>query len=46
MARNIARVINQNPEKKVLAIVGAGHEKELLSMLKDYFTISYSFSVG
>lgn len=46
MARNIARVINQNPEKKVLAIVGAGHEKELLSMLKDYFTISYSFSVS
>ncbi len=35
MAKNLYNLITNNPDKKVLAIVGAGHEKEIIDLLKD-----------
>lgn len=34
MARNIYHVMSKNPEKKILVVIGAGHEKELLKLVK------------
>lgn len=34
MARNLARLMKANPGKKVLAVVGAGHEEELEHLVK------------
>ncbi|MBD3259228.1 hypothetical protein GF371_01195 [Candidatus Woesearchaeota archaeon] len=34
MARKLAMLLRNFPEKKILAIVGAGHEKDLLTMVK------------
>jgi pheromone shutdown-related protein TraB len=44
MAHNIKAISEQNPEKNILAIVGAGHEKEFEQLLKD--RITYNFSTG
>ena len=45
MAQNISRLMEENKEKRILAIVGAGHEDEILSLIKKP-GIKYSFSVG
>ena len=34
MSRNIYNIMSKNPEKKVLVVIGAGHEKELLKLIK------------
>ncbi|MGV8141719.1 MAG: TraB/GumN family protein [Candidatus Woesearchaeota archaeon] len=34
MAKNIYRIISKNEDKKILAVIGAGHEKELLKLIK------------
>ena len=34
MANNLAALMRMFPEKKILAVMGAGHEKELLDMIK------------
>ncbi len=34
MARNLYRLINKNPDKKMVAIVGAGHEEEIIKIIK------------
>lgn len=34
MARNLARLMKDNPGKKVLAVIGAGHEEELEELVK------------
>ncbi len=34
MARNLAKIISENPEAKILAVVGAGHEDEILRRVK------------
>ncbi|MEM2915809.1 MAG: TraB/GumN family protein [Candidatus Woesearchaeota archaeon] len=34
MAKNMAHLMANNPDKKVVAIVGAGHEKELLRLVR------------
>ncbi len=34
MAKNLAAIMRQSPDKKVLAIVGAGHEEEIIALLK------------
>jgi pheromone shutdown-related protein TraB len=48
MASKLAKIIEINKDKKVLAIVGAGHEEELLSLIKkkkvDVVGYSYSYS--
>jgi pheromone shutdown-related protein TraB len=34
MAKNIYRIMSQNEDKKILVVIGAGHEKELLHLIK------------
>lgn len=49
MALNLRTIMHQNPDKKILAIVGAGHEKEIIDLLKkkkDTVSISYNFSIS
>lgn len=45
MAHNLNNLMQQNPDKKILAIVGAGHEDEILRLIKDN-TINYSFNIN
>ena len=49
MAKNIATILLKHPGKKVLAVIGAGHEKEIIEIVKGIVkepSVSYSFSVG
>jgi len=46
MARKLKGLISQFPDKKILAIVGAGHEEEIISILKENGEITYSFKVN
>ncbi len=48
MAHNLFNLIQNNPDKKILAIVGAGHEKEILDLIKKENSgkITYTFSFG
>ena len=34
MAKNIYKIKEKNPEKKILVIIGAGHEKDLLKLIQ------------
>ncbi len=34
MAKNLAKLMEHNPDKRILAIVGAGHESELLELVR------------
>jgi pheromone shutdown-related protein TraB len=34
MAKNIYKIMSKNEDKKILVIIGAGHEKELLDLIK------------
>lgn len=34
MAKNIYRIMSKNVDKKILVIIGAGHERELLQLIK------------
>jgi len=34
MAKNIYKIMSKNEDKKILVIIGAGHEKELLNLIK------------
>lgn len=45
MAGNLSRLMEGNKDKKIVAIVGAGHEEEILKLVKKT-SVSYSFSVG
>ena len=45
MAANLQKLMEKNPDKKILAIIGAGHEEDILKLIKEH-KISYSFSVG
>jgi len=45
MAKKLKRILLENPDKKILAIVGAGHEDELIALI-DKIDITYSFSVS
>ena len=45
MARNLKNIMEQNEDKKILAIIGAGHEEDIINLIKKP-NISYSFSVG
>ena len=48
MAKRLDSLVHKNPNKNILAVVGAGHEEELLGLVK-YLegkqTISYQFSI-
>ena len=45
MAENLKRIMSRHPDKKILAIIGAGHEEEILQLIKKIDT-SYSFSIS
>ncbi len=48
MASKLARIIHVNEDKRVLAIIGAGHEEELINLIKkkrvDVVNYSYTYS--
>ncbi|HHI04095.1 MAG TPA: hypothetical protein ENL45_00940 [Candidatus Woesearchaeota archaeon] len=48
MARNLSYLMKENPEKNILAVVGAGHEEEIIELIKKDFNhkISYSFNIN
>ena len=48
MAKNLVNIMESNPDKRILAVVGAGHEKEIIKLVRLYnndtglsFTIEY-----
>ena len=45
IADNINKLMNLNPDKKILVILGAGHIDDVLELIKEN-KISFSFSVG
>ena len=47
MAKRLQRIISSNPDLKVVAIVGAGHEEEILNMVKKVpeSIVSYSYNL-
>jgi len=45
MADNLSRIMELHPDKKILAIIGAGHEEDILKMIKKP-SITYSFKIG
>lgn len=45
MAENLRKIMETYPDKKILAIIGAGHEDDILRLLKKP-SISYSFKIG
>ncbi|MBL7055082.1 TraB/GumN family protein [Candidatus Woesearchaeota archaeon] len=45
MADNLSKLMDLNKDKKIVAIIGAGHEKEMVEMIKKQ-RVSYSFSVS
>jgi pheromone shutdown-related protein TraB len=48
MARNLSYLMKEHPEKNILAVVGAGHEEEIIGLIKKDFDhkISYSFNIN
>jgi len=45
MAENLRKIMELHPDKKILAIIGAGHEDDILKLIKTP-SISYSFRIG
>lgn len=45
IAENIKKLMNVNPDKKILVILGAGHIDDVMELVKET-KISYSFSIG
>jgi len=45
MADNLSKLMEQEKDKKIVAIVGAGHEKEIIGLIKKP-SVRYRFSVG
>jgi pheromone shutdown protein TraB len=39
MASRLAQIIYRFPEKKIIAFIGAGHEKEILTLVKKYINL-------
>ena len=46
MARKLKTLMGKNPDKKILAVVGAGHEDDILSILNENDGITYSFTIN
>jgi len=45
MAENLAKLMEKNPEKKILGIIGAGHEEEILELIKKP-SIKFTYKIG
>ncbi|MBU3941576.1 MAG: TraB/GumN family protein [Nanoarchaeota archaeon] len=46
MARNLSYLMNEHPEKNILAVVGAGHEEEIVELIKKDFNYKISYSLN
>ena len=46
MANNLQALMTHHPDKQILAIVGAGHEDDLLALLKKNARYTFSYSFG
>jgi pheromone shutdown-related protein TraB len=46
MAQNLSQLVSRYPGKRILAIVGAGHEEDIMNIVDETPKISYSFSFG
>ncbi len=48
MARNLFNIMQKDPEKKILGIIGAGHEKEMINIIKNLekSSVAYTFTVS
>jgi len=46
MARKLKNLLSNYPDKKILAVMGAGHVTEILKILKENEGVTYSFSVS
>ena len=47
MAKRLIMIMKENPEKKIVAVVDAGHEEDIVNLVKDRVNkmdICYSFS--
>ncbi|MBW2965502.1 TraB/GumN family protein [Candidatus Woesearchaeota archaeon] len=44
MGTNLSRLMDENPEKLILGVIGAGHEDEMLKLIKKP-DVSYSFKI-
>lgn len=44
MAANLKGIIDSNPEKNILAIIGAGHEEEIIALLEEEPKITFSYN--
>ncbi|MBD3318626.1 hypothetical protein GF342_01825 [Candidatus Woesearchaeota archaeon] len=42
MARRLAHLLHNNPEDVIVAVVGAGHEEDLLALVKKYLNVHTS----
>jgi len=45
MTNNLRKLMQENEDKKILAVIGAGHEDDILKLLKSS-NISYSVKIG
>ena len=45
MADRLRDLIDKHPDSKIVAIIGAGHEEEILNLIKNPPEITYSFSI-
>jgi len=45
MTANLKQLMKENPDKKIVAIIGAGHEQELMKLIKSDSQINYSFEI-
>lgn len=43
MVRRIRKIMLESPDKRIMVVVGAGHKKEMLEMLKNWALIRYYF---
>ncbi len=49
MAKRLVKIMKQKPDEKILSIVGAGHEEDIISLIKKRINnvdITYSISIG
>lgn len=46
MANNLRQLMNKFPDKKIIAVIGAGHEDKIISLISKEPEITYSFTMG
>jgi pheromone shutdown-related protein TraB len=48
MARNLFTIMQQNPKKKIVGIIGAGHEKDIIGLIKNIekTSVTYRFTIN